>query len=166
MTLCIYSDGSSSGKSDLPTGFGYYIVRGDDVLACGFGGELKGTNNTAELRGALAGIRAMEAGELRRAGEEVYLVADSLYVLRIATGEFKAIANPELTAVLFEKAQRLGLKVRWIKGHSYDNRLKDEDQNVDSVYNNLCDKLAKAYRYKIQNELNDIKEVTPTKEQN
>lgn len=64
------------------------------------------------------------------AGEPVELVADSQYVLGIASGEWNPTKNLNHASQLKELASKVGCTFRWVKGHSGDK------------YNELCDELA------------------------
>jgi ribonuclease HI len=84
-----------------------------------------GTNQIAELTGALEGLR------LTPGGAKVLLVSDSQYVLkglsewregwerrgwRNAKGD--PVANAELWRELFKLADARDVEVQWVKGHS------------------------------------------------
>ena len=66
--LSIYADGSSTGKSDNPGGYGYVILRDGKPIATGHGGDPSTTNNRMELQAAISGLAA-PTGVLPAAGD-------------------------------------------------------------------------------------------------
>lgn len=134
--VSIYCDGSSSGGSDKPGGWGYVIVRGDDVLAWSFGGDPTTTNNLMEVEAAIQGMRAAIHLGITGRNETIELVSDSQYVIGIGCGIYKPCKNLEVVKKFKGIAAELKVIFRWIKSHTGDK------------YNEICDKLAK--RGKIQ----------------
>ena len=122
--LSIYSDGASSGKPGRPGGYGWVIVRDNELVLWGMGGSPETTNNRMELSGAIAGLEAFlyccQQGGLDR-WAAVELVSDSQYVLGIANGAYNPTANLDLAAKLKELVSQIKLQLRWVKGHSGDN---------------------------------------------
>jgi ribonuclease HI len=141
--ISVYADGSSEGNSVGAIGWAWVIVRGveQEVLDCGNGGGPVGTNNIAELTGAIEGMRALKKlkdilGQFDiDVNEAVELVSDSQYVLGIACGRFKAIKNIELAKEIRALTVELKASTRWVKGHNGD------------VFNEKCDELAKAAKF-------------------
>lgn len=134
--ISIYCDGSSSGGSDQPGGWGYVIVRGDDVIAWSFGGDPSTTNNLMEIEAAIQGIRAAIHLGIDCRNEVVELVSDSQYVIGIGCGIYKPCKNLQVVKKFKAVSAQLKVVFRWIKSHTGDK------------YNEICDKLAK--RGKIQ----------------
>lgn len=155
--LTIYSDGSSSGKSNAPGGYGWVIVREREILLAGFGGESKTTNNLMELRGAYEGMEAAIRRNLRQPGEEVVLCSDSEYVLGFAKGVMVARLNVEETARVRRSAVALEATTRWVRGHSLKQGMKWEDAEIDVLMNHRCDSLAKLGKQKITSEIANSK---------
>lgn len=128
--ISVFSDGASSGKPDRPGGFGWVIVKRDDVLLWGYGSNVSTTNNKMELSGAIAGLEALLANDLHH-GDAVELVSDSEYVLGIANGRYHPTSNLDLTARLKKAVSQIkGLTFRWVHGHTGDK------------WNEKCDELA------------------------
>lgn len=134
--ISIYSDGSSGGDSKGAIGWGYIVTDWEDILGAGSGGELTGTNNAAELSGAIAGLRFVVEKELHH-GNIVEIVSDSTYTLGLASGEFDPQKNVELAAEIRKLTILTKARTRWIKGHSGD------------AFNDKADQLAKAARDKM-----------------
>jgi len=114
--ISIFCDGSSSGKSHLPGGYGFVIVRDDkEILGWGYGGHHETTNNLMELEGAICGLMGfIKLGF----NETVELVSDSQYTLGIANGFYHPTANLESAKLLRNLALQIqGLRFRWVKGH-------------------------------------------------
>ena len=141
--ISVYADGSSEGNSVGAIGWGWIIVRGEvqEILDCGSGGGPVGTNNIAELSGAIEGLRALKKlkdilGHFNiDVNEPVELVSDSQYVLGIACGKFKALKNVELAKEIRKLTIELKATTRWVKGHSGD------------IFNEKCDELAKHAKF-------------------
>lgn len=131
----IYFDGSSNGKADSPTGSGWVIVQiranEPDLLLHEDSFPGRGTNNTAELIGAINGLTWVDERKDRYSQEKVVLVGDSQYVLGLASGAFSASSNLELVKELTRLMASLNATCQWVKGHSKNK------------YNDMADKLAK-----------------------
>jgi ribonuclease HI len=134
--ISIYSDGSSGGDSKGAIGWGFIVTDWEDILGAGSGGEVAGTNNAAELSGAIAGLRFVFEHKLHE-GNLVELVSDSTYTLGLASGNFDPQKNVELAAEIRRLAILTGARTKWIKGHSND------------IFNDKADELAKAARDKM-----------------
>ncbi len=128
--ISIYADGSSSGGSSRPGGYGWIICRGPDVLGWGYGGSVATTNNLMEAEGAIQGmINALSLG--LHGSETTELVCDSQYVLGLASGGYSPTKNLEMAKQLRALAVELGCRFRWVRGHTGD------------IFNEKCDILAK-----------------------
>ena len=128
--ISVYSDGSSTGRSNKPGGWAYVIVKDDEQLHSAHGGDPKTTNNCMELQGAIEGLKALLANNLVGT-EPVELVSDSQYVLGLASGDYKPKKNVALACELRRLAIKTGVTMRWVRGHMGD------------TYNEMCDVLAK-----------------------
>jgi ribonuclease HI len=157
MALTVYSDGSSSGKSNAPGGYGWVIVREGQIVLAGFGGESRTTNNLMELRGAYEGLEAVARKGLRRPGEAVVLCSDSEYVLGFARGEMKARYNLEETARVTAAAKAVEATTRWVRGHGLKQGTRWEEADLDTLMNHRSDSLAKLGKQKITAEIANAK---------
>lgn len=131
--ISIYSDGSSGGDAKGAIGWGYIITDWEDILGAGSDGAIAGTNNAAELSGAIAGLKFVYDKNLHH-GNVVELVSDSTYTLGLANGEFEPTKNLELAAEVRKYTILTGARTKWIRGHSGD------------AFNDKADELAKAGR--------------------
>ncbi len=129
----VWCDGSSTGRANREWGFGFVIVVNDEVVCCGWGGGLKGSNNTAELTAAIKGIEKYV--ELEKSNPDwpcnVVLISDSMYCLGMASGQYNPSKNIELATKLEKLYSTYCTSTRHVKGHS-GNHLNDR-----------CDALAK-----------------------
>jgi ribonuclease HI len=134
--ISIYCDGSSSGGSKKPGGYGYVIVTTMTgmppvEIAWGYGGSPATTNNLMEMEGAIQGLlKALEMG-LHEWPQPIELVSDSQYTLGIASGGYNASTNLEEAARLRDLALKVKCRFRWVRGHQGE------------VFNEACDELAK-----------------------
>lgn len=133
--ISVYADGSSTGASGGPTGWGWIVTDWDDIICAGSEGAPVGTNNTAELQAAIHGLRAVLDRGLHE-GNDVELVSDSTYTLNLANGSYVAKAHLELVKPLRDLVRLTGAKTRWVRGHAGD------------AFNEKADELAKAGRDK------------------
>ena len=129
--ISVYSDGSSSGGSDKPGGYGWVILRDGVPLYSGCGGDPATTNNVMELTGAIKGLEALLTSGLLELDKTIELVSDSQYVLGIGSGEFSPTKNLELAHRLRGLVSQTGAACRWVRGH--DNE----------PWNCRCDSLAR-----------------------
>jgi ribonuclease HI len=137
--ISVYSDGSSSGRSDRPGGWSWIILVDGEPFKMDAGGDPSTTNNRMELKGALEGLRYLkERSRLDLSVHRVELVSDSEYTLGIAAGSYTPTANLDLAEPLRHLAKELGLRARWVKGH-------DKEQ-----WNERCDYFAKAEKKKLE----------------
>lgn len=125
--VSVYSDGSSQGDSKGAVGWAYAVVYGENILASNFGTIPVGTNNTAELMGAIEGFKAFKTLKLFT---PVELVSDSQYVLGLASGKYNPSKNVELAKEIRALTEELKAKTRWVRGHNGDK------------FNEVVDKLA------------------------
>ena len=125
----LYTDGSSTGRNNREWGWGWVLVgSGGQELASDFGGGPTGTNNMGELQGAIEGLTyVFDKFNYSR----ITLVSDSLYVLKIASGEFTPKKNLDQCKELRLLYLLLKADQKWIRGHSGDK------------FNNLADQLSK-----------------------
>lgn len=133
MRLDVFTDGSAT-ISTKPGGYGYVLVYNDNKVDEGFGHMEKATNNDAELEAAIQGLAAAMKFALSNGlnKPEVTLVSDSQIILNWASGahKFKQQAKMAKYNALRALVDRMGVKTRWVQGHSGDE------------HNERCDKLA------------------------
>jgi ribonuclease HI len=143
--ISIYSDGSSSGRLGGAGGYGWVIVKNDQVLAWSYGGSPLTTNNLMEMEGAIQGLEAVLELGLNGSNEPLELVSDSRYCLGMASGEYTATKNFAETAKLHELAKKVGCRFRWVPGHQ------------GNKYNEICDQLAKQGKIENRNKIENRK---------
>jgi ribonuclease HI len=107
-----------------------------DIVGAGSGAAATGTNNIAELQGAIDGLKFVVKSGLH-VGNVVELVSDSEYCLGLANGTFEANKNLELAADIRALVIKTSARTRWVRGHSGE------------VFNEKADELAKAARNKL-----------------
>lgn len=131
--ISIYCDGSSHAKGGKPGGWAYCIVKGDEYLATGYGGDPCTSNNKMELTAAIQGIkRYVELKNMPEfEGQLVELVSDSQYTLGMASGQWNAQTNQELVEELVKLFKDNCTRARWVPGHTGDK------------WNEECDRQAK-----------------------
>ncbi len=132
-TISVYADGSSVGNSTGPIGWGWLVTDWDTIICAGSEGAPTGTNNIAELQGAIHGLRAVVDRGLH-VGNNVEIVSDSTYCLNLASGLFQPNTHHEIVKTLQELYKLTNARTRWVRGHSGD------------AFNDRCDELAKAGR--------------------
>jgi CspA family cold shock protein len=145
----LYTDGSSSGRSNKPIGWGWVAIRSLDseyrqIIGTGYGGAEKGTNNIAELMAAKEALHfwAKYAKEVPPGPVMIELVSDSMYVLGLAKGEYSASKNQALAGIVREACKKFNVVTRWVEGHAGDPA------------NEMCDRLAKAAKARYSDALN------------
>lgn len=136
MLIEIYSDGSSDGKSGGVGGWGFVVVIDGIKVYEESGSDIKATNNSMEITGALRGLEHVARTYAAVALKEVVLLSDSQLVLGYATGRYrcKAMHLLPLYLQLRKVFNQLNAKDTWVKGHS------------GNVFNEQCDRLAKAQK--------------------
>lgn len=145
MKVEVFTDGSATTK-DRPGGWAYVlVVDGQKHAECG--GHMAGaSNNDAEMEAAIQGLAAalkwlnenlaLHVGLDHKSVAEVTLVSDSQLILGWARGtyRFKQTDKIDKYKQLQFLVARLGVKTRWVQGHSGDE------------HNERCDKLANEAR--------------------
>lgn len=129
----VYCDGSSSGSSDKPGGWAYIIIKNGQVLSLNYGGHPKTTNNIMELEAAIQGIQSAVLFKKSK-DDKIVLISDSLYVLKMATGETSPYKNVDKVEELKKLFKLHCHKTMWVKGHS------------GHPINERCDRMAKQGR--------------------
>lgn len=135
MKIEVYSDGSGTSAS-LPAGFGWVLVIDGQKINEGYGHMAQGTNNDAELEGAIVGLaqvlKMRNEGKLPIEQHDIYIVSDSQIVLGWVDGSyrFKQTAKIHKYKQLQYVVKKLNVKTRWVEGHTGDE------------HNERCDKLA------------------------
>jgi ribonuclease HI len=125
--VSVFGDGSSSGGSSKPGGYGFVIVEKEEVLGWGCGGSPATTNTAMEIQALISGLEAVR--HLGISGVE--LVSDSQLALGIASQAYHPSANLELAYKLISLCNEMNVqRFRWVKGHS------------SNKWNNICDQLA------------------------
>lgn len=129
----VYTDGSGTSM-DKAGGWGFVIIIDGEKVHEDNGHLEKATNNVAELTAAVMGLEYVDQN--LNTNDEIVLVSDSQLVLGYANGSFKikALHLTQLYNRLRILYKKLNAETRWVKGHSGD------------IYNEECDKLAKAAR--------------------
>lgn len=141
MHIEVYTDGSATTK-DKPGGWAYVLViNGNKYAECG-GHMANASNNDAEMEAAIQGLAAAlkyitdptNFSDYSKAA--VTLVSDSQLILGWASGRyrFKQMDKIDKFKQLQFVVGRLGVKTRWVEGHSGDE------------HNERCDKLANEAR--------------------
>jgi ribonuclease HI len=133
--ITLYTDGACSGNPG-PGGWAWAVAPDGEPHASG--GERVTTNQRMELYAVIDALRAMEAAAGSGGAGEIEVVSDSTYVVNCfrdrwwvrwqANGWKNAkkqpVANDDLWRELVDLVNRLGVRFRWVKGHSGD-RLND-----------------------------------------
>lgn len=133
----LYADGSSSGKSDKPGGYGWVLLYedGDALVEVGSGSDPKTSNNKMELSAIIQGLlRVKELATGTGADGMVYVpltmgrrlikvISDSQYALNTLGGNFQPNTNHDLIRQgqqVMAELEKLGveLDLMWVKGHS------------------------------------------------
>lgn len=129
--ISVYADGSSSGRSDEPGGYGWVITINGHPRAAGYGGHASTTNNRMEMQGILAGLQALKVSGLHLDGVPIEVVSDSQYALGVASGRYSPTKNLDIADPLKALCRELRVRFRWVRGHNKE------------PYNERCDSLAK-----------------------
>lgn len=137
MKIDVYSDGSGN-TFDSDGGWGFRVLIDGKVLLDGSGYLPAATNNVAELRAAIEGLKAAKKhiADTKPVTTEVTLISDSQLVLGYANGRYKckAIHLAKLYIEVKGLFNELNTTAKWVKGHSGDE------------HNEACDVLAKVGR--------------------
>ena len=151
MKLDVYADGSAT-LATMPGGWGFVLVIDGVKHSEGFGHLDLATNNDAELEAAIQGLAAalkLYPSLIAQHDVEVTLVSDSQIILGWTDGShrFKQEKKRQKFVILQELVRRMGVKTRWVRGHSGDE------------WNERCDKLAKLGRKGEERELQAEEEI-------
>lgn len=148
MHIEVYTDGSATTK-DKPGGWASVIVIDGTKHAEIAGHMPNASNNDAEMEAAIQGLAAAlkyinddnNKGQFTESTVEpivynVTLVSDSQLILGWASGRYRFKQQDKITKYNQLKflVARLGVKTRWVEGHSGDE------------HNERCDKLANEAR--------------------
>jgi ribonuclease HI len=159
MIIEVYTDGSAT-TSDKPGGYGWVMVIDGKKYTEGSGHLPLATNNDAELEAALMGLVAAKHTicidydlPLNSAKYEVVLVSDSQLILGWVNGTyaFRQTDKLEKYKELRLLAQLMGVKTRWVEGHTGDE------------HNERCDRLANAARLQVS--IDQVKEAKKSKKE-
>jgi ribonuclease HI len=127
--IIAYTDGSTWRKNPGPMAWAVVYVENSIIVGELQGALYHGTNNRAEILGV---IWALENEDRK----DLVIRTDSIAVLNVATGIWRAKANMELwdrfNAIINKRDSRgLATQFQYVKGHGMD------------VYNRRADELAK-----------------------
>jgi ribonuclease HI len=102
-------------------------------LAAGCAGTWTGTNNVAELMGALAGIQKLLQLDIYKndRSPSVVIISDSKYVINMSIGKYEPKVNVELVCYIRNLCDQYNISLEWVRGHS------------GNPINDICDWLAK-----------------------
>lgn len=128
--VLVYCDGSSTGRSNKPGGWGYCILSDGRVYGAGYGGDPETTNNRMELMAIMKALTYVRSQELHQMGD-VVVISDSQYALGVASGRMAPTVNLDIVEPLQQIFRSLRCGTRWVKGHSGD------------TWNEKVDRLAK-----------------------
>lgn len=140
----VYADGSSSGKSGKPGGYGWIVVHNDKIIASAYGGSACTTNNLMEMEGAFQGLTVVRA--LAIPDQHVTLISDSQYTLGIANGTMSPSKNVAEATRLRAIFSELQASTRWVGGHQFKRGQPWQSFPKDVLFNERCDQLAKLGR--------------------
>lgn len=121
----LYTDGGCAVNPGGPGGYGSVLINCETEekteLSAGY---FSSTNNRMEIMAAIAGMESIPKGST------VLLYADSQYVLRTISGEYRKKKNQDLWARLDAAMEDKIVTTSWVKGHDGNH------------YNERCDQLA------------------------
>lgn len=138
----IYSDGSSSGRSDEPGGWAWVLCQNQQPIASKYGGHYRTTNNIMEMTGAIEGLNYLKDSKLWQHGQPVILISDSKITLGLANGTMSASVNKELAKNLRDLLWGFRGTTRWVKGHQFKKSMDWTQLHKDVMFNHRCDQLA------------------------
>lgn len=121
----LYTDGGCAVNPGGPGGYGTILIDCETGEIKEFSeGYFASTNNRMEVMAAIAGMEQIPTGSI------VELHADSQYVLKTISGEFKKKKNVDLWKRLDQAMKGKEVHTVWVRGHNGDH------------YNEHCDELA------------------------
>ncbi|MCB0416000.1 MAG: ribonuclease HI family protein [Bdellovibrionaceae bacterium] len=126
----LYCDGAARGNPG-PAAFGYVILEGDEKVA--EAGECLGiaTNNVAEYKGLIHGLRhCLELG-----AAAVRVRTDSELMTRQLNGQYK-VKSPHLVP-LFQEAREL---LRQFQNSQVEHVRREHNKDADAMANKALDK--------------------------
>ncbi len=117
--LTVYADGSGDAAAGRPGGWAFAVVRGDELLAEGWGQVEHTTCLAMEFAAAREGLAAVQARGWHEEGE-VELVSDCVIALDVASGRFvpkpqRHLADAEALRAV---AEAVRATTRWVRAHS------------------------------------------------
>ncbi|MEX2540020.1 MAG: ribonuclease HI family protein [Actinomycetota bacterium] len=119
----LYVDGASFGNPG-PSGIGFVLTQGDKIVAEGSEDIGWGTNNQAEYRALLAGLR--EA--IERGFDSLLVRGDSQLLVRQVTGEYK-VKDRKLKSLMIE-IQEL---IRRFERVSFEHVRRELNERADEL---------------------------------
>lgn len=117
--LLIYADGSGDDRPGKPGGWAFAVVRGEELVAEGWGHAEVTSCLAMEFAAAREGLAAVRAAGWHEHAE-VELVSDCSIALEVASGRFmpkpqRHRADAEALRAAFEG---LGATTRWVRAHA------------------------------------------------
>lgn len=126
MKLKIYTDGSCLGNPG-PGGWAY-LIRADEQIIRGQGGEVPTTNNRMEM---LAAIEALKLCQKEfPAAESIDLYSDSSLLINTMSLNWKRKKNLDLWAELAPLVIRQKVSWHWVRGHNGHPENEDCDSRA------------------------------------
>lgn len=119
--LRVYADGSGDDRPGKPGGWAFAVVRGEELVAEGWGSAAQTSCLTMEFAAAREGLAAVLAAGWHRDGE-VELISDCSIALEVATGRFlpKPARHRADAVALRELCAAVGATTRWVRAHAGD----------------------------------------------
>ncbi len=147
MHITIYTDGACDIHAEnQPGGWAAILCATDDsgsVIKESVvrGGREMTTNNQMELTAVIEGLNALKRPS------KVTIVTDSLYVIDVARGSYKAKKNQRLWHDFFKLAEKHEIEWEHVAGHS------------GHEYNDRCDEFAVAEKRKVARQKSDSRAI-------
>lgn len=129
MEYSLYTDGGSRGNPG-PAACAFFLMNGDQVVD--FGGEFLGevTNNVAEYRGLIYGLRKAIKLDIK----DLRVKMDSELVIKQIKGEYK-ISNSDMKK-LSSEVKKLSEEFTSIQ---FEHVRREENKNADKLVNLILD---------------------------
>lgn len=124
MKYTLFTDGGYSIEDNIGA-YAFVILVDGEVIKEGAESITNETNNRAEIKAILYGVKAIEPGS------EITIFSDSQYAIGVLSGKYNAKANLDLIDEFktLVKKDKYKLTFRWVQGHS------------GNEYNERCDQL-------------------------
>ena len=115
--LQVFTDGSSAALPGKAGGWAFVVVKSDQAILTGTGGERASTSTRMELQAALSGLEAVLSRGWHQEGP-VELVSDSKMALDVANGSDVPTRDAALCGALRAACLSAGASTQWVRGHS------------------------------------------------